>query len=289
MKQFTIREKRHAKTLPLNRHHGPNKGEDMNYNIQGLSIYAEERGTAEPALLFLHYWGGTSRTWRKVTAELEEQFKTVAYDARGWGKSDKTPASYKLADLADEALSLVKALGIKQYVLVGHSMGGKVAQLIASRRPEGLLGLILVAPAQPTPRHNPDQMREEQFHAYDNRENVLKVIGSGRLTARPPSPEIVEQIVEDSLSGSREATMAFPMKSILEDISSEVAKINVPTVLLAGELDQVDSIERHMTEVLAYLPKTEFKIIKGSGHLIPIDEPMQLAKEIAGFVATLAS
>jgi pimeloyl-ACP methyl ester carboxylesterase len=83
--------------------------------------------------------------------------------------------------------------------------------------------------------------------------------------------------------------MAFPMKSILEDISSEVAKINVPTVLLAGELDQVDSIERHKTEVLAYLPKTELKIIKGSGHLIPIDEPVQLAKEIAGFVETLGS
>jgi pimeloyl-ACP methyl ester carboxylesterase len=63
-------------------------------------------GTAEPALVFLHYWGGTSRTWRQVTAELEGQFKTVAYDARGWGKSDKTLAGYKLADLADEALSL---------------------------------------------------------------------------------------------------------------------------------------------------------------------------------------
>ena len=108
----------------------------MNYQIQGLSVHAEVHGTAEPALVFLLYWGGTSRTWRQVTAELEGQFKTVAYDARGWGKSDKTLAGYKLADLADEALSLVKTLGIKQYVLVAHSMGGKVAQLIASRRPE---------------------------------------------------------------------------------------------------------------------------------------------------------
>jgi pimeloyl-ACP methyl ester carboxylesterase len=109
----------------------------MDYQIHGLSIHAEVHGTAEPALVFLHYWGGTSRTWREVTAELEGQFKTVAYDVRGWGKSDKTSAGYKLADLADEALSLVKALGIKQYVLVGRSMGGKVAQLAASRRPEG--------------------------------------------------------------------------------------------------------------------------------------------------------
>jgi pimeloyl-ACP methyl ester carboxylesterase len=93
----------------------------MNYQIEGLSIHAEVHGTAEPALVFLHYWGGTSRTWRKVTAELEEQFTTVAYDARGWGKSDKAQAGYKMADLADEALSLVKALAFKHYVLGGLS------------------------------------------------------------------------------------------------------------------------------------------------------------------------
>ena len=55
----------------------------MNYQIQGLSIHPEVHGTADPALVFLHYWGGTSRTWRQVTAELEGQFKIAAYDARG--------------------------------------------------------------------------------------------------------------------------------------------------------------------------------------------------------------
>jgi pimeloyl-ACP methyl ester carboxylesterase len=144
-----------------------------------------------------------------------------------------------------------------------------------------------VAPAQPTPRRNPEEMRQGQLHAYDNSEIVLKTIGSGRLIARAPSPEILEQIVEDSMSGSHEATMAYPMESILEDISAEVANINIPTVLLAGELDQVDSIERHKTEVLAYLPNAEFKIIKGSGHLIPIDEPHELAKEIGSFMGGL--
>ena len=80
----------------------------------------EVHGTTEPTLVFLHHWGGTSRTGRKVTGELEGQFKTVSFDVRGWEKSDKTLAGYKLADLADEALSVLKALGIKQYVLVGH-------------------------------------------------------------------------------------------------------------------------------------------------------------------------
>src|ERR1700723_3737503 len=97
----------------------------MNYQIQGLSIHAEVHGTAEPALVFLHHWGGTSRTWRKVTAELEGPFKTVAYDARGWGKSDKTLAGYKLADLADEALALVKAfISIVYMALENIVLGG---------------------------------------------------------------------------------------------------------------------------------------------------------------------
>ena len=50
----------------------------MNNQIQGLSIRAEVHGTGEPALVFLHCWGGTSRTWREVTAELEGQFKSGA-------------------------------------------------------------------------------------------------------------------------------------------------------------------------------------------------------------------
>ena len=254
----------------------------MTYEVRGLSLYVEKRGSGEPAIVFLHYWGGTSRTWSKVVAQLQGKFTTVAYDARGWGRSDKRAAGYRLSDLADEALSLIERLGIKTYVLVGHSLGGKISQLVASRNPRGLKGLVLVAPAPPSPLRFTDQAREIQIHAYDNRENVLQTISF--LSARTPSPDIVEQIVEDSMSGSREATMAFPTGSILEDISSEASKIGVPTLVLAGDLDRLDSIDQHRREVVARIPNARLEIIKGSGHLIPIDEPAQLARAIAQFV-----
>jgi pimeloyl-ACP methyl ester carboxylesterase len=254
----------------------------VNYEIRGLSLYVEKRGSGEPVIVFLHYWGGTSRTWSKVVAQLQGKFTTVAYDARGWGRSDKRAAGYRLSDLADEALSLIERLGIKTYVLVGHSLGGKISQLVASRNPRGLRGLVLVAPAPPSPLRFTDQAREIQIHAYDNRENVLQTISF--LSARTPSPDIVEQIVEDSMSGSREATMAFPTGSILEDISSDASKIRVPTLVLAGELDRLDSIDQHRREVVARIPNARLEIIKGSGHLIPIDEPAQLARAIAQFV-----
>jgi pimeloyl-ACP methyl ester carboxylesterase len=165
---------------------------------------------------------------------------------------------------------------------VGHSLGGKISRLVASRNPRGLEGLVLVAPAPPSPLRFTDEAREIQIHAYDNPENVLQTIRF--LSARTPSPDIVGQIVEDSMSGSRDATMAFPMGSILENISSEASKIRVPTLVLAGELDRLDSIDQHRHEVVARIPNARLEIIKGSGHLIPIDEPAQLARAIAQFV-----
>lgn len=254
--------------------------------IQGLSIHVEQHGEGKPAIIFLHYWGGTSRTWSRVLTRLENRFQTIAYDARGWGQSDKASAGYTLHHLADEVLTLVDELKLSTFVLVGHSLGGKVAQLAASRRPAGLLGLVLVAPAPPTPLRFSEDMRQTQIHAYDNRENVLQTIRF--LSARMPSSEVVEQIVEDSMSGSREATLAYPTSSILEDISSEVTKIAVPTLVLAGELDQLDSIEQHKREVVARIPNARFEVIPRSGHLIPIDQPEELARHIEQFVASLA-
>jgi pimeloyl-ACP methyl ester carboxylesterase len=250
-----------------------------------VSLNVDERGSGEPALIFLHYWGGSRRTWNRVIDSVKDSFRCIAYDQRGWGESDAPVESYSVSDLADDASSLIKALGIQRYVLVGHSMGGKVVQLVASRNPVGLIGLVLVAPAPPTPVHFPEPMREQQIHAYDSRENVLQAIAF--LTARPPAPEIVEQIVEDSLRGSPGAKVAWPTQAITEDISAEVSKIAVPTLVLAGEHDRVDSVEQHRREILPGISGSRLEVIVGSGHLSPIDEPEQVAAAILRFAGTL--
>ncbi len=258
----------------------------MNCTIGNLSLNIQEKGVGEPALVFLHYWGGSHRSWNGVIARLADTFRCVAYDSRGWGKSEAPASGYSIADLADDASSLIQTLGLTEYVLVGHSMGGKVAQLVASRNPIGLVGLILVAPATPTPTHFPEEALQQQLHAYDNRETVVQTIGF--LSAKIPCPEVLEQIVEDSLSGSPAATIAWPMSGIVEDISSEVSKIAVPTLVLAGELDNLDSVEQHRREVLPRIASAQLEVIAGSGHLIPIDEPEQLAFAISRFVSQLS-
>jgi pimeloyl-ACP methyl ester carboxylesterase len=255
----------------------------MKFAIGHLSINVEDEGFGDPALVFLHYWGGTHRTWSAVISALKDSYRCVSYDSRGWGESEGPSDGFTMADLAGEALGVVEKLGLRSYVLIGHSMGGKVAQLIASQSPRGLRGLILVAPATPTPTHFPEEALQQQLHAYDNRETILQTIGF--LSAKKPTPEVVEQIVEDSLSGSPAATKAWPTIGIVEDISAEVSKITVPTLVVAGGLDNLDSVEQHKREVLSRIPNSKLVVIADSGHLIPIDEPTPLADAIRQFVA----
>ncbi|MFJ1706243.1 alpha/beta fold hydrolase [Kitasatospora sp. NPDC088346] len=89
--------------------------------------------------------------WDGVVGRLPADRRTVRFDQRGRGTSRALPGRYDLGQLADDLRCVVEALDPGPFVLVGHSMGGKVGQLLAARRPTGLAGVLLVAPAPPEP------------------------------------------------------------------------------------------------------------------------------------------
>lgn len=113
----------------------------------GATLNVMDTGSGEPALLFLHYWGGSSRSWQQVIARLDSQSRCIAINQRGWGGSVATNGRYDLDSMADDVQEVINTLKLDRYVLVGHSMGGKISQIVAKRHPSGLAGLLLVAPA----------------------------------------------------------------------------------------------------------------------------------------------
>ena len=258
----------------------------MKLASNGLKLHVEERGGGDLTLVFLHYWGGSSRTWKYVTAGLVPRFHTVAIDHRGLGESDAPEDGYALADLAADAEGVIRALNLKRYVLIGHSMGGKVAQLMASRRPAGLAGLVLVAPSPPQPMTMPAEAREMMAGSYASRETVEAAIDHV-LTAKPLLAEDREQVIRDSLRGAPPAKIAWPRATSLEDITAEVGAINVPTIVIAGELDRVDSPELLKAELLSRVPQAVMHVLPATGHLSMLESPDALVPLIGHFCGSL--
>jgi pimeloyl-ACP methyl ester carboxylesterase len=91
----------------------------------GFQLQVDEAGSGLPALVFVHYWGGSARTWSSVIQGIAGTVRCVAYDQRGWGRSGGPAEGYAISDLATDLATVVSALGLDDYVLVGHSMGGK--------------------------------------------------------------------------------------------------------------------------------------------------------------------
>ncbi|MFF0000308.1 alpha/beta fold hydrolase [Streptomyces avermitilis] len=256
------------------------------FNVKDGRIYGHVREGDGPTLVFLHYWGGSHRTWRPVIELLSPARAFVSYDHRGWGESTQVPGPYGIEQLADDAERVIDELGHGEYVVVGHSMGGKVAQALASRRPAGLKGVVLVAPAPPAPVGVTHEFQETLAHAYDNGETIDQsidlVLTNGELSA-----ELRRQVHEDSSRAGEAARMAWPRKALVEDLTDRVGAIDVPVLVLAGSDDKVDPpqiLREHLLPLIATATLTE---LDGTGHLSPLEVPDQVASHISTFVARL--
>jgi pimeloyl-ACP methyl ester carboxylesterase len=255
---------------------------DSRIDTDAVTLHVEQAGTGAPALVFLHYWGGSSRTWHPVIARLAGTARCVAIDHRGWGRSDAPTSAYATGDMAADATAVITALGLDDYIVVGHSMGGKVAQLLATRRPRGLRGLVLVAPAPARPAPIPDVVRAQMRAAYESRASVEATL-DGVLRHAPLDDELREQVVQDSLAGAPAAKDAWPAHTIGEDGSGELDRIEVPVLVLTGEHDRVEPAELMRSHVLPHIPGATLEIVPGSGHLMPLEQPGALSARIAAF------
>ncbi|KAL3461729.1 Alpha/Beta hydrolase protein [Aspergillus heterothallicus] len=265
----------------------------------------------KPALVYLHYWGGSSSTWHKLTSSegltpLSLEHPTAAIDLRGWGKSTgplEGERVYSIAAMAADVKSVLSQLHQSPenssilahgFVLVGHSMGGKVALATLTTLPPHLIqllkGLVLVAPAPPTPLVLPGEMKEQQKRAYASEVSVKWTVTNVLANIATLDENDITIVVRDSLSGNSLAKAAWPSYGMEEDISQDVKRVltsSVPKLrvrVLAGELDVVEPKERVEKELVAFLEEAganmSLRVVKGVKHLIPLESPDAVYEEV---------
>ncbi|GME51735.1 hypothetical protein GTA08_BOTSDO08059 [Neofusicoccum parvum] len=264
----------------------------------GSVIHYEARGKPSPehpSLVFLHYYGGSPSTWAPLLAQPPfADFHTVCYHARGWAPSTgpPDPGAYGIEAMSSDLSAILSATGLRDsragFVLVGHSMGAKVAQhyaaTVAAASPH-LKGLVLVAPAPLRGLELPAEAKAQQRAAYESAESVRFVLDNV-LTAAPGAlaEDAVAACVGDSLRGNEWAKVAWPEYALGQGFGDLVDRIQAPVLVLRGDKD----FEKDMVGLLGTDSGWINKDIENCGHLVPLEQPVQLGKEILAFVRKIS-
>ncbi|MFD2932189.1 alpha/beta fold hydrolase [Spirosoma flavum] len=247
---------------------------NVKININGININYVEKGNGPLTLVFLHYFGGSALEWQPVMNQLANQYRCIAIDLRGHGNSEAPATGYSVDDMADDVAALIRAVTIQDFVLVGHSMSGKVALALAARQPVGLRSLILVSPSPPVPEPISDDDRKDMLTTHGQRSAAEQTFE--KVTAKPVSEKIKQQIISDDLRTSQAAWNAWLTAGSKENISARMDSLNVPVSIIVGAADRALKPDVQKTLTLPYLKNATFDTIQEAGHLLPWETPNEL-------------
>ncbi|KAL1631933.1 hypothetical protein SLS56_004138 [Neofusicoccum ribis] len=204
------------------------------------------------------------------------------------------PGAYGIEAMSSDLSAVLSATGLRDgragFVLVSHSMGAKVVQhyaatVAAAAASPHLKGLVLVAPAPLRGLELPAEAKAQQRAAYESAESVRFVLDNV-LTAAPGTlvDDAVAACVRDSLRGNEWAKVAWPEYALGQDFGDLVDRIQAPVLVLRGDKD----FEGDMVGLLGTDSGWINKDVENCGHLIPLEQPVQLGKEILAFIRKIS-
>ncbi len=133
----------------------------------GVNIACEVRGQGDTAIIFLHGWCGDHEYWKHQVEPCSKEYRVVTLDQAGHGNSGKDRKKWTVDSLATDVESVVKQLGLKRVILVGHSMGAPVSLMAAKRMPGTVIAVIGVDTLQNVERKMPEEQLKQFLERFE--------------------------------------------------------------------------------------------------------------------------
>jgi non-heme chloroperoxidase len=266
-------------------------------NSAAVELYYEDHGSGPPVVL-LAGWPLDSRSWEPQLAPLlQAGHRVILYDRRGFGKSSRPAGGYDFDTLAEDLHTVLAELDLRDVTLVGFSLGtGELARYIGSHGTERLRACVFIeslAPSFAKSAENPTGADQavvdsvQQAISADRFQWLTGLLGDlfnlDENLGHRISEETVRATWDAAADASPIATWACP-PGWLEDFSSDITRIDVPTLILHGTADRILPIEGQGRRLHAALPDAHYVEIDGGPHVMGVTHAHEVNDELLAFL-----
>ncbi|HEY7541321.1 MAG TPA: alpha/beta hydrolase [Methylomirabilota bacterium] len=243
-------------------------------------------GTGPRTALLIHGSGMSARSWVNQLHGRPDTLRMIAVDLPGHGESDPTPAE-SVEEYAAVVGDVLAALECGPVVVVGHSLGGSIAIALAAQRPALVRGLVLIASCLRLPLIDSVGERLVAYLPGPLRRLLFFSMARRVLFAPDAAADAIATAMRD-LRACRPETLAADVRAARAmDLTEAAAGLDVPTLVLAGERDRLTS-PALAERLSALIRRSRLAIVPGVGHMLPLEAPERVNREIAAFVESLA-
>ncbi len=272
-------------------------------NSGDIELYYEDLGTGQPVVL-IHGYPLNCQSWEKQTdVLLDAGFRVIRYDRRGFGESAKPFTGYDYDTFAEDLNKLMTKLDLRDAVLIGFSMGtGEVTRYLGNYGSERVSKAVLIGSIPPfllKTADNPEGVDQKVFDDiltalekdrpsyftkfFENFYNTDKLGGLHLLTEKRITDEAVQMSWNVAVRAAPIAVRKC-VPSWLEDFRDDVAKIDVPVLLIHGDADRVLPFEATAERLPALIKDSKLVVIKDGPHAVIWTHADQVNPEIMNFL-----
>ncbi|RAK65198.1 alpha/beta fold hydrolase [Hymenobacter edaphi] len=274
-------------------------GQDAQGN--DINIFYQDWGQGDPVVL-IHGWPADHQMWEHQSHSLAHYGKRViAYDRRGFGKSDKPWGSYDYDVLADDLKALLDGLDLQNVTLVGFSMGGgEVARYMSRHGGARVSRVALVSAVTPfllKTDDNPDGVPQKEFDKIieglrKDRPDFLQTFGKQfygvGVVSKPVSQATLDWMQMLCLPAAPHATEECAKAFSGTDFRQDVRSIKVPTLIIHGTDDQTVPIKSSGDKTAELLPQATYIKYDGEPHGLFITAKDRLTQDLLDFIGGTA-
>jgi non-heme chloroperoxidase len=248
-------------------------------NSTPIELYYEDHGAGKPVVL-IHGWPLSGASWEKQAAALlAAGFRVITYDRRGFGKSSQPAIGYEYDTFAEDLHKLVTTLDLRDFALVGFSMGGgEVARYIGKHGTDRVSKAVFISSVPPYLLKAPDNQTGVEMGVFDG---IKKAIAADRpafmtqflnnfynvdqLGGKLISDEVVRLSWNVAMGASAKGTLDC-VTAWYTDFRKDLPKVDVPALVIHGDADRIVPIDASGRRTHEQVKGSKLVVLQGAPH-----------------------